>query len=99
MNSLPKALAKSLLPQSVWTRLRLARIHYGIRRYETHRVRHMYGGFALDLCLADPMAQGWYDHDWDELPEIALLKHSRLRPGARVFDLGAHQCVVALMLA
>jgi FkbM family methyltransferase len=28
-----------------------------------------------------------------------LLKRGQLKPGARVFDLGAHQCVVAMMLA
>ena len=45
------------------------------------------------------MGAGWYDHDWPELPEIALLKQHGLRPGARVFDIGAHQGVVALMLS
>jgi FkbM family methyltransferase len=45
------------------------------------------------------MAEGWYDHDGPELPEIAFLRRHRLKAGARVFDLGAHQCVVALMLA
>jgi len=49
--------------------------------------------------LVDPMGEGWYDRDWPELPEIALLKRHGLRPGARVFDIGAHQCVVALMLS
>jgi FkbM family methyltransferase len=50
--------------------------------------------------IADPLAQGWYDHDWDVGSEITLLqRHGRLRPGARVFDLGAHQGVVALMLS
>jgi FkbM family methyltransferase len=45
------------------------------------------------------MAEGWYDGNWEELPEIAVLRRGRLTTGARVFDLGAHQCVVALMLA
>jgi FkbM family methyltransferase len=42
---------------------------------------------------------GWYDRDWAELPEIALARRFRLRPAARVFDLGAHHGIVALMLA
>jgi FkbM family methyltransferase len=33
------------------------------------------------------------------LPEVAHLRGTALRPGARVFNLGAHQGVVALMLA
>ena len=31
--------------------------------------------------------------------EITFLKEHRLKPGAKVFDIGAHQCVIALMLA
>jgi len=33
------------------------------------------------------------------LPEIDLLARHRLGTGARVFDLGAHQCVVALIMS
>src|SRR5262249_47043967 len=62
-------------------------------------VNHTYGGFPFRIVISDPLAQGWYDCDWPVQPEIALLSQHRLRPGARVFDLGAHQCVVALMLA
>ena len=70
-----------------------------IRTYRPRRVRHTYGGFSLDIDLADPLAEGWYDHDWPELAEVVLLCQAGLGPGARVFDLGAHQGVVALMLA
>jgi len=99
MTSLPKSLARKVLPRSIWTKLRLARIRHGLDHYQARRVRHTFGGFPLEICLTDGMAEGWYDHDWPELAEIALLKRNRLRPGARVFDLGAHQCVVPLMLA
>lgn len=99
MTSLAKSYAKAILPRRIWTKLRVARVQWGIRHYKTRLVQHTYGSFPLDIWLADPMAQGWYDHDWPELAEIELLKRYRLRPGARIFDLGAHQCVVALMLA
>jgi hypothetical protein len=99
MNSISKSFAQRVLPQCVWTRLRLARLRSSIRASEPRSVEHSYGGFFLNIHLSDPLAEGWYDHDWPELPEIALLKRYRLRPGARVFDLGAHQCVVALMMA
>jgi FkbM family methyltransferase len=48
--------------------------------------------------IGDDLAAGWYDHDWPEPPELSIFKGRSLRPGARVFDLGAHQGVVALML-
>jgi len=63
------------------------------------KVRHTFGGFPLEILLNDELGARWYDHDWPELPEIALLKQHQLRPGACVFNLGAHQGVVALMLA
>ena len=45
------------------------------------------------------MAQGWYDHDWPLPEEIDLLaERGRLREGALVFEIGAHQGVVAMML-
>jgi FkbM family methyltransferase len=62
-------------------------------------VRHNYGGFNLGVHLSDPIAEEWYDRDWIECPEIAFLRKHRLKPGCKVFDIGAHQCVVALMLA
>jgi FkbM family methyltransferase len=62
-------------------------------------VRHSYGGFPLHISLEDVTAKQWYDMDWGELPEIAMLRRHKLQPGARVIDVGAHQGVVALMLA
>jgi FkbM family methyltransferase len=94
-----KEIAKRSLPQPVWTMLRLARQWSSVHFYRERKVSHVYGGFPLSIWLTDPLAQGWYDADWSELNEIALLKTGRLKPGARVFDLGAHQCVVAMMLA
>ena len=33
------------------------------------------------------------------MPEIEVLSENALRPGALVFDIGAHQCVVAMVMA
>jgi FkbM family methyltransferase len=62
-------------------------------------VKHNYGGVDLTVSIEDPVGEEWYDHDWPVPPEVAALAGSRLKPGARVFDLGAHQAVVALMLS
>jgi FkbM family methyltransferase len=94
-----KQIIKSIIPKPLWNRLRIMRVRHMLATYKRRRVQHNYGGHVLELELVDPMGAGWYDHDWPELPEIALLKQHGLRPGARVFDIGAHQCVVALMLA
>jgi FkbM family methyltransferase len=74
-------------------------IRMGIARHRNRVVHHDYGGFELAVSVEDPVGAQWYDHDWPMPPELAQLRESRLRPGARVFDLGAHQAVVALLLA
>jgi FkbM family methyltransferase len=94
-----KQVIKAVVPKPLWNRLRMLRMRYTRASYRRRRVRHDYGGYQLEVELIDPMGAGWYDHDWPELPEIALLKQHGLRPGARVFDIGAHQCVVAMMLS
>ncbi len=94
-----KSLIKSIFPKSLWTKLRLWRMDNSITSYPIKQIRHTYGGFDLTVHLADPLAQGWYDCDWPELPEISLLRKHRLVENAKVFDIGAHQGIVALMLA
>jgi FkbM family methyltransferase len=94
-----KEIARRSIPQPLWTMLRLARVWSSVHFYRERKVTHVYGGIPLSVWLTDPLAQGWYDADWPEPPEIKLLKTGRLQPGARVFDLGAHQCVVAMMLS
>ena len=88
-----------IMPSSIAGRLRAWRIRRLIDSYSPRVVEHEYGNNRFKVYLADPLAQGWYDNDWTELPEITLLRTSKLQPGARVFDIGAHQGVVALMLA
>lgn len=94
-----KRLSKKILPHRWWVRLRVMRLHRLVEQFQPRQVQHTYGGLPLTVYLADPLGQGWYDRDWPELSEIAFLRRHRLQPGARVFDLGAHQCIVALMLA
>lgn len=94
-----KELIRAILPRRLWAALRSMRIQHSIKSFKARDVTHNYGGTSYRIHLADPMAQGWYDQDAPELPEITLLRRGGLKPGARVFDLGAHQCVVALQLA
>ncbi len=61
--------------------------------------QHVYGGIPLSVHIEGRGAQAWYDHDWPELREIELLSKGKLRTGARVFDIGAHHAIVAMMMA
>jgi FkbM family methyltransferase len=94
-----KQVIRSIVPTRVWNWLRVLRIRYIIWSSPRQRARHNYGGFDLNVEVGDPMGRGWYDHDWEVLSEVAMLKQYGLRPGATVFDIGAHQCVVAMILS
>jgi FkbM family methyltransferase len=94
-----KRLARRVLPDAVHRVYRRRRVARGIARFAPREVTHAYGATTLTVALADSLAEGWYDHDWPALPELERLRDHGLLPGARVFDIGAHQGVVALMLA
>jgi FkbM family methyltransferase len=87
------------LPAPVLDKLRCVRDQIAIRTFQPKVVEHVYGGIRLRVKIADKISAKWYDRDFDELPEITFLKEKRLRHGALVFDLGAHQAVIALLLA
>jgi FkbM family methyltransferase len=67
--------------------------------FEARRVHHQYGPVRLTLHIGDPNGASWYDEEWPDVPELKFLPQYQTRPGATVFDLGAHQGVYALMLA
>lgn len=91
-----KAVARAIVPGSVRRYFQKRKLDRRVAAFRPRVVEHCYGGLKLRVQLADPLAAGWYDHDWSPSPEWELL--GRLRPGARVYDIGAHQGVVGLML-
>jgi len=91
--------ARALVPKQARALTRRARLRFVLGRFPDRVVAHDYGGLRLHVWIADPVAEAWYDRDREVLPELALLRQHGLRPGARVFDLGAHHAVIALLLA
>jgi FkbM family methyltransferase len=90
--------AERILPAALMRRARVAKFDRERRRFPTRVVEHDYGGVRRRVLIAAPYDER-YDHDWPELQEVAWLKQRRLRPGARVFDIGASAGVVAMILA
>ncbi|MBM3908739.1 MAG: FkbM family methyltransferase [Gemmatimonadetes bacterium] len=98
--SLLRRVASALLPDAVAEPLRRLARRAAVARFSDYDARHRYAGQELVVHIADPLARAWYDHDWDSGTELTLLqRRGRLRAGARVYDIGAHQGVVALILA
>jgi FkbM family methyltransferase len=94
-----RRLIRSILPKPIAHRLAAWLRKERRKRFVSREVQHTYCGVSLRINIGDAMAEGWYDRDWtDTMHEIEWLSRSRLQPGARVFDIGAHQGVVALLL-
>lgn len=95
-----KSLIRVILPETLshrlanWVRSRRRKV------FRSSITEHYYCGEKLRIHIGDAMAAAWYDHDWEDgFHEINVLKQSQLKNGARVFDIGAHQGVVALILS
>lgn len=93
-----RRMLKSVVPCRVRNMLRLIRYRSEIRLFRPRIVYHNRGGYPLSLLIGDPTAESWYAHDSSEPSEITVLRRGRLRSGARVFNCGAHQCVMAILL-
>lgn len=91
--------ARRSLPATIRRSLHRWVVQRSIKAYVPRTVTRCYAGEELRVSLQDPLAEGWYDHDWGQQAEIDMLCRGRLRAGARVFDLGAHQAIVALVLS
>ena len=92
--------AKLVLPPAIANRIRVARYSWALRRFRPYQVRRSRSGHQFDLWISDPTAKSWYDRDAPETPlEMSFLAQHRLRQGATVFDCGAFQCLIAMILA
>ncbi len=89
-----------MLPPSVANRIRVAAYRWTLRRFRPYQVRRTWAGYQFNLWISDPTSESWYGRDVPEVaPEFSFLAKHRLRTGATVFDCGAHQCVIAMVLA
>jgi len=94
-----RSLAKKMLLPFVQRHIRSWLYSSAHRSFPRRQIQRKHGDFAPLVELVDQKGAQWYDRDRDFEPEIHLLRQHRLVPGARVFDLGAHQGVVAIALA
>jgi FkbM family methyltransferase len=94
-----RSFAKSHLPAPVNDALKLAKYNFDLWTFSKEIVSHRYGPYRLKMHIHDRVAKEWYDRDWELPPELAFLARHGLDQGGLVFDLGAHQCLIAMMLA
>jgi FkbM family methyltransferase len=88
-----------MVPAPLYRLYRRRRLKRLIATFPAHDVTREHGGHTLRIHLADPLAQSWYDRDKTPAGVDFLREQGVLAAGATVFDIGAHQGVVALVLA
>ena len=100
MNNL-KSTLKRMIPTSIAHGARRLLLRRHLASFPHRVVEHTYIGFPLKISIQDATADQWYDKLYvnDSIPEVEYLRKGRLKPGATLFDLGAHQGVVAMVLA
>jgi FkbM family methyltransferase len=90
--------AKRYLPQPVVDVLRVVKYRLDLATFSKHVASHRYGQHDLHMSINDRVASEWYDKDWVLPPEIEFLSQGHVPRTGRVFDLGAHQCLIAMLL-
>jgi FkbM family methyltransferase len=87
---------KKLIPQTVRDYITL-RLRY---RESGGTITHKYMGEELELWVADGVTKEWYGRDWppDQRQEILFLQTLGFNRDSIIFDIGAHQGVVAMLL-
>jgi FkbM family methyltransferase len=90
--------AKRYLPQPVVDVLRMMKYRMDLATFPRRVVSHRYGDHDLHMNIYDRVAGEWYDKDWSLPPEIGFM-YDHIPHDGRVFDLGAHQCLIAMLLA
>lgn len=89
-------LIKVALPTPLYQRLKIT---YQTSVFRKRVVEHDYGSYRLRLSIEDPLAAHWYAYAWAEPKEVAVLQEHGVAHGGLVFDLGAHQGLVAMMFS
>jgi FkbM family methyltransferase len=91
--------AKRYLPQPFVDVLRMMKYRMDLATFPKRVVSHRYGRHNLHLNIYDRMAGEWYDKDWPPPPELEFLSRGQIPRTGIVFDLGAYQCLIAMLIA
>lgn len=90
--------AKRYLPRPVVDVLRMMKYRMDLATFPKRVASHRYGRHDLHMNIHDRVADEWYGKDWVLPPEIAFMSEGQIPATGRVFDLGAHQCLIAMLL-
>ena len=96
--SVLKSIVRQVAPEWLYDGLRRRKRDRMTASFSPYTVEGNYGGRTMKMRIADPVGEEWYASDWKSVPEIDFLGRFDLT-GGTIFDIGAHQCLVAMLLA
>ena len=94
-----RRIIRKSLPGFIVAQVRSQRLRSKIKAFQPFVREGNFSGHALKVSIEDPLSAGWYGKDKLYDADLAFMRAYRLKPGARVFDIGAFQSVTAMMLA
>lgn len=94
----PNVQSKFGLRAAIQSQLRMFMRRIALGTFKEAMVEHPFLDTMLKVVIADPVAAKWYRDGLPTASEMHFMRDYALKPGARVFDIGAHQAVIAAML-
>jgi FkbM family methyltransferase len=97
-----KKVIKQVLPNTVLEFVRVTKVWINDQVFKPRWIKRNFLGYELKVLISDPTAFEWYEKDndlWEQWEALEKLQMRSLKPGSVVFDIGAHQAVVASILA
>jgi FkbM family methyltransferase len=92
-------IARKILPAPVFSWLKMKRLKRQFSQFEKYVVEREFAGYPIKIEIGDPVAKHWYDLGNQDADDVKILLKGQLKKGSTVFDIGAHQAVVALSFA
>lgn len=90
---------RSILPPRLRALPRILWVKFSYSIFKSRIVHHRYGSYQLTMEIIDAQGALWFDRDVNELPDLGFLSQHRLRPGAKVLNIGAGQGLLTMLLA
>lgn len=92
-------LAKRALPAPVQRAIRAALYRRQLASFRPRDIQESFLGETLAVRLVDATSEKWYGRGAPPIAPFEWLRARRLRPGAKVFYVGAHHAVYPLVVA
>jgi FkbM family methyltransferase len=97
--SILKKTLKAIVPPALWQAARRRHSERVGQQFKAYTLTKPFHQMPITFTITDPMAESWYAGGMESIKEIQFLEASKLKKEAIVFDIGAHQGIIAIVMA